>query len=340
MTPIQASPVSSLSNGYLGAFLSNAQEKTSAVKLSEVKTLVEKYEPRIAVFFPMKAVPFMIGSSALEDLKISFESLANKTEALSKTGFSAKQIVGILGRSGPHIAERADTLVKFTQSKVDSNNENTHSLSDLEYILSSGLSRDHMSSMLFGSREHLPENIKTLREFVTLSIQSTDEQGWPVLRSPLQMLEEAGLFKDNISGILRRFTHNLAAGINYLLSVTYAPQNTPFNQVFQEEEAAYKSEMSDADEMTKEDANDILEIFGSGKISSNNSEESFLLRDVAEATMEDAKDLLEIFGADQSDEKKINQHEEPFLLGDTDGILLDDRDYISDMFNPDLYVSK
>ena len=42
----------------------------------------------------------------------------------------------------------------------------------------------------------------------------------------------------------------------------------------------------------------------------------------------------------KSDEKKINQHEEPFLLGDTDGILLDDRDYISDMFNPDLYVSK
>jgi hypothetical protein len=336
MTPIQASPTLSLSNDYLSTFLSNAQEKTSAVKLSEVKVLAEKHAPKITAFFPMRAVSFMIGSSELGALKISFESLADHTEALSKTGFSAKQIIGILGRSGPHIAERADNLIKFTQPPVNCHGQAVHLPSDLEYLLNAGLSHDHISNMLFGSQGHLSENMAALREFVTPSILRTNAQGQPILYSPLHMLENAGLFKDNISRIFRKFTHNLAFGINHLLYLTYAPQNTPFNQVFQEEEAVYKSEMSDADEVTQEDANDILEILGTGKISRNSSEESFLLRDVAEATMEDANDLLEIFGTDKSNEKKINQHEEPFLLGDTDSLLLDDRDYISEMFNADL----
>lgn len=340
MTPIQASLTLNLSNDYLSTFLSNAQEKTSAVKLSEVKMLAEKHASRIATFFPMKSVPSMIGASALEVLKISFESLADKTEALSKTGFSAKQIVGILGRSGPHIAERADILIKFTQPKVDHHNEAVNLPSDLEHLLSAGLSYDHISNMLFGSGEHLSENMKALREFVTPSIQRTDAQGQTVLSSPLQMLENAGLFRDNISNIFSKFTSNLAFGINHLLYLTYAPQNTPFNEVFKEEEAVYKSKMSDANEMTQDDASDILEIFGAGKISRNNSEESFLLRDIDEMNIDDANDLLEVFGADVDDEKKSNHSEEPFLLGGSDEILLGDRDYISDMFNADLDVSK
>ncbi len=340
MTLAKASPALNLPKDYLSAFLSNTQEKTSPIKLLEIKMLVEKHAPKITAFFPMKSVPSMIGSSTLDALKISFESLSDKTESLSKTGFSAKQIVGMLSGAGSHIAERADTLIKFTQLKVNCHNEAIHLPSDLEYLLIAGLSHDHISNMLFGSREHLSENMAALREFVTPSILRTNAQGQPVLRSPLQMLEEAGFFKDNISRIFSNFTHNLAFGINHFLYLTYSSQNMAFNEVFKEEEACHTLGVSDTDEVTQEDANDILEIFGTGKISRNNSEESFLLGDSHEMTLEDANDLLEMFGADKSDEEKIKHHEEPFLLGDTDEILLDDRDYISDMFDADLDVSK
>ncbi len=323
MTPTKASPELNFINNYSSHFLNRPQERTTLAKLSEIKIPAEKYRPRATMFFPMSRAASRMSFSEWQTRRVNFKSLANNADILSETGFSEKQISGILSGSSSHLSERVDRLAKFTQPKIEHYDEVICLLpSELEYLLKAGLSQNHIADMLLESGENLSDNIAALKDFVTPSIQCTNEQGISGVRSPLQILEELGKSKDKIACLMSKMSYlKLDLRIKKVLYLVHCTKNIVFKDLFKDRDSRMLG-MFNTDGMTLEDANDILEMFGPDRMIRNYSETSFLseysddmtIEGTIEGTIEDENDILRMFDADKFDEEKIKHHEDAVFI--------------------------
>jgi hypothetical protein len=315
MTPTKASPELNFISNYSSQLLNRPQEKTTLVNLSEIKIPAEKRIPRATMYFPMSRAASRMSFAEWQNPRLNFKSLGDNAEILSEAGFSEEQISGILSGSGSRLSERVDRLAKFTQPKIEHYDEVICLLpSELEYLLRAGLSQDHIANMLLESGGDLSANIEALKDFVTPSIQCTNEKGISGVRSPLQVLEELGKSKDSISNFLSKLTHlNLELRIKKVLYLIHCTKNVVFKDLFKDKDARAFS-IFDTDGMTLEDAHEILALFGTGSMvrnggmTRNYSEESFL---------SDYSDSMTIDGA----------------IEDENHIALDDKNHILEIFN-------
>jgi hypothetical protein len=304
MTPTKASPALKFTNDYSRQSLNRpqSQEKTTLVNLSEIKIPAERRIPRAAMYFPMSRAASRMSFSEWQNPRLNFKSLGDNAEILSEAGFSEEQISGILSGSGSHLSERVDRLAKFTQPKIDSYGEVICLLpSELEYVLRSGLSINHIADMLLGSGEDLSLNIEALKDFVTPWIECTNEQGISGIRSPLRILEEIGSSKDKIAFLMSKMSYlSLDIRVKKVLYLMHCTKNIVFKDLFKDSDSRMLG-MFNTNGMTLEDAKDILEMFGAGEAAPasffSGYPDDMVLDNFAEGLIEDNSYILDIFNS-------------------------------------------